>query len=314
VESIFEAIVRHENDHTNLLRNILDRYPKSASVILNYLLGANESPWDVSKYEYTTQSHFYGDDGRSIPDIQIAGPNFRCLIEVKVSVSVPFTKAQLDGYASCFQSGMENHLCYLVPSERRDYQNAPRDRVGANGTKVHYRDWTGLVRLLLDELRLRPDAILLEAATFWEQMFTVVKMTETNMTFLSEWNGNDYIAMRSLERTVDQARKLFDISEFETEQESIKVGEYGFYLKRAKRYELWAGIWVDPDSPSDLDSPLWFGIRQMGTGWRQPHPRPQPDLAYKKYDLWRLGPETWGNPVKLFETISAFRSTLVYKD
>ena len=136
MESIFETIVRHENDHTNLLRNILDRYPNAASVILTYLLGAKESPWDASKYEYTTQSHFHGDDGRAIPDIQIEGPGFRCLIEVKVGVTVPFTKAQQEEYAGCFQSGIENHLCYLVPAERQGRPSAPDKRRKSSRTAL----------------------------------------------------------------------------------------------------------------------------------------------------------------------------------
>lgn len=308
MESIFETIVRHENDHTNLLRNILDRYPNAASVILTYLLGAKESPWDASKYEYTTQSHFHGDDGRAIPDIQIEGPGFRCLIEVKVGVTVPFTKAQQEEYAGCFQSGIENHLCYLVPAERRDYPGQHKDREGANGTQIHYRDWGSLISLLLDELKLRPDAVLLEAATFWERTFAVVKMTENNMSFLSAWNGENYIAMRRLEQTVDQARKLFDVSEFETEAEMAGVSEYGFYLKRGKRYELWVGIWAE------LDTPLLFGFHQKSISWRRPCNHPQPELTFKNYDLWRLGAETWGNPALLFETVKAFRETLSYED
>jgi len=279
-------------------------------VILTYLLGAKGSPWDASKYEYMTQSHFDGEDGRAIPDIQIEGPGFRCLIEVKVSVSVPFTKAQLEEYADCFRSGTENHLCYLIPAERRDYPNQDRDRKGTNGTQIHYRDWAGLIRVILEDLKLRPDAVLLEAARFWERTFSVVKMTEANMSFLSAWNGENYIAMRRLERTVDQARKLFAVSDFETEAEYTGVSEYGFYLKRDKRYELWVGIWAD----ADLDTPLLFGFHQRNIGWRRPCSSPQPDLAFKNYDLWRLDAETWGDPNKLFETVKAFRDGLVYED
>ncbi len=309
MDSIFETIVRHENDHTNLLRNILDRYPVVAAVILDHLLGVRESAWDVSTYEYRTQSSFDSDDGRAIPDIRIEGDRFRCLIEVKVSPTVPFTKAQLEEYANCFEPEWENHLCYLVPREHREFQrHVTKDYEGTNGTKIHYRDWSTLMDTFSDELKARPQGVLLEAEAFWKRTFSVVTMTEAHMSFLSNWNGESYIAMRNLEHTIDQARKLFDVSEIETEAEMANVREYGFYLKNGKRYEMWIGIWAD------LDAPLLFGFHQKSTSWRRPSLRPTPDLTFKDYDLWRLGAETWGNPTKLFEAVTSFRDGLVYRD
>ena len=126
------------------------------------------------------------------------------------------------------------------------------------------------------------------------------------MDFLRDWKGEHYIAMRRLQRTVDQARKNFELTGFETEAELSGISEYGFYLKRDNRYEFWVGIWAD------LDAPLLFGYEQQRTSWRRPSPRPLPDLTFKNYDLWRLGPETWGDPNKLFQTVKEFRDKLNY--
>ena len=79
MQSIFEAIVRHENDHTNLLRNLLDRDANVASAVLTYLLGDKEGGWDTASYHYMSQSCFMSDDGKAIPDIRIDGSRFPLL-------------------------------------------------------------------------------------------------------------------------------------------------------------------------------------------------------------------------------------------
>jgi acetolactate synthase regulatory subunit len=175
---------------------------------------------------------------------------------------------------------------YLLPREHPEFQRQDdKDPGGINGTQVHYRDWAALIVKLAGELEVRPDAVLLEAAIFWKRTFSVVKMTEDQMSFLSNWNGENYVAMRNLERTVDQARKLFDVSEVETEAEMSNVREYGFYLKRGKRYELWVGVWAD------LNAPLLYGFHQKSTSWSRPTPRPTPDLTYnvgRSYQALRI--------------------------
>jgi hypothetical protein len=119
MSTIFDSVVTKENDHTNLLRNIMERYPKAASVVLSHLLNRNVSKDEAASLQFKTQHPFVGANGREIPDILVEGHNFRCLIEAKIDPALDLTSGQKRGYKACLTGSGERHLCFLVPNDWR---------------------------------------------------------------------------------------------------------------------------------------------------------------------------------------------------
>ena len=106
MQTIFEGVVRKENDHTNLLRNVMERHPQVAASALSYLIGRSVSGRRVHlAFEFRTQCSFFGPGGREVPDLLVEEHDFRCLIEAKIDPhGLQLTRAQHDGYKGCFES------------------------------------------------------------------------------------------------------------------------------------------------------------------------------------------------------------------
>lgn len=125
MQTIFESVVRKENDHTNLLRNVMERYPQVAASTLSYLVGRPVSEADAASFSFRTQCSFTGVDGREVPDLLVAGYDFRCLIEAKIDPGLDLTRAQQGGYRGCLESAGERHLCFLVPDKWQHSESGP---------------------------------------------------------------------------------------------------------------------------------------------------------------------------------------------
>src|SRR5665213_1353756 len=115
--TIFDNVVRNENDHTNLLRNLMVRHPGIAACVLQSLTKRDISELHAASFEIGTQKSFSGAEGREIPDIVVEGSAFRCLIEAKIDPALPLTPNQAKGYQSCFTPDADCHLVFLVPRE-----------------------------------------------------------------------------------------------------------------------------------------------------------------------------------------------------
>jgi len=145
--TIFDSVATKETDHTNLLRNLMDRDAKAAALILSFLTERDISETKAAKCGYRTQRAFVGPGGREIPDIVVDGVGFRCLVEVKIDPELGLTSNQLDGYASCFSPDRENYLCFLVPIDWKHHQDAKKVKALLESRNisvfVHY--WPGLI-------------------------------------------------------------------------------------------------------------------------------------------------------------------------
>jgi hypothetical protein len=302
--TIFDSVVTKENDHTNLLRNLMDRDAKAAALILSFLTGRDISETKSAKCGYRTQRAFVGSDGREIPDIVVDGEGFRCLIEAKIDPELGLTPNQLDGYAGCFSPDRENYLCFLVPIDWKHHQDAKKVRalLESKNISVCVHHWPGLISEIDQEPPEGPGGELFrEIVSFWKWRFEVCRMDQSERDFIKTWSGEKYRAVRKLEKTVDQAKKLFDARRSKTELET-DVTTYGFYVKRESLYLLWVGIW-------DLaPGPLSYGYHIDLPDWIRPKSPPPSAITASKYHLWVLGPETWDEPELVYTNVESFLS------
>jgi len=310
MRTIFDSLVKKENDHTNLFRDVMERHPKAASSALTYLLGRDVSDIEAAALDFRTQCSFVGPDGRAVPDLLVEGPRFRCLIEAKIDPELGLSDQQQNGYKACFNSLGEQHLCFLLPDGWKHSKSvAPiRESLSPAGIAVHECNWRRLIKKLDETSETLGDPILVEAVTFWKWRFEVQTMSSTERDFLNAWQGEQYSAFRKLEKSIDQTKKLFDTrDEYETEPETSYAVSYGFYVKRGRRYILWIGIW------SESPTPLSYGFHPTRAVWLRPNPIPASPLGTKDgYRLWPLGPETWDDPERIYSSVKSFLEAQKY--
>jgi hypothetical protein len=131
-------------------------------------------------------------------------------------------------------------------------------------------------------------------------------MTPEEREFMKGWSGEKYRAIRKLEKTVDQTKKLFDARRKKTELET-DVTAYGFYIKRDDLYLLWVGIW------DMVPSPLSYGYELDSPHWLKPSSIPPGGITISKYHLWSLQPETWDSPERVYEHTALYLDTCLPK-
>jgi hypothetical protein len=302
--TIFESVVTKENDHTNLLRNIMERHPRAASAILSYLLGRSVSEVEAASLEFRTQHSFSGVNGREIPDILVEGHNFRCIIEAKVDPALDLTSGQRGGYQACLTGGGERHLCFLVPNDWRHASSVEQVSALLNDSvSVHISHWRELVSKLEEISRPLTDEVLNEAIRFWKWSFKLEPMTPEEKQSLNTWSKEKYSAIRKLGRTISQAKGLFDARDarsFDTELETSDINSYAFYIKRGGSYLLWIGIWTKSSTP------LSFGFDRRSAAWNRPLNPPLAPIKADPYDLWPLDSEAWDKPEKIYTAVKSF--------
>jgi hypothetical protein len=297
--TIFDSVVTKENDHTHLVRNLMDRSPKVAAILLSCLMQRKVSEVDAANFIYRTQRSFAGPDGRQIPDIVVLGENLQCLIEVKIDPELGLTPKQLDGYASCFSAEREQKdLCFLVPNDWKHSQEVVQigNALQELNVRVHLCHWQYLISKLAESVASTEDDLLREVVSFWKWRFEISQMTPEERVFMKTWSGEKYRAIRKLEKTVDQIKKLFDARQYKTEFEA-DVTAYGFYIKREDIYLLWIGIW------DMAPAPLSYGYQLESPHWLKPSSTPPGGTAVpegttapkNRYRLWALPQEAWDN-------------------
>lgn len=301
MSTVFDSVVTKENDHTNLLRNIMERHPKAAAAVLSHLLSRDISEVDAASLEFTTQHPFSGFNGREIPDILVEGRNFHCLIEAKVDPVLELTDGQKRGYRDCFPYTGDCHLSFLVPNEWKHIASLEQVRTVLPSTiSIHISYWRELIRRLEQVSKSLTDEVLNEAINFWKWRFQLEHMTPQERESLNPWTEEKYSAIRKLEKTLAQAKGLFDARNFETELGTSDTDSYGFYIKRGRSYILWIGIWTK--SPT----PLSFGFHSKESNWLRPGELPlAPSTAYDHH-LWPLESETWDDPEKIYAKVNSF--------
>lgn len=297
--TIFDSVVTKENDHTNLLRNLLERDSKVAASILSLLIERPVADSEAATFEYQTQQSFRGPDGREIPDILVTGNKVHCIIEAKVDPYLYLTDAQQCGYKNSFPGSDERHLTFLVPNDWKypTEIETVRTALEGSGIRVSCHRWPELIDALETASKEPGDEVLNEAVKFWKGRFELDKMTPDERLSLSTWPVSNYSAIRKLQKTIEQARKLFTERGFETELETSGIEYYGFYIKRGRYYLLWVGIWTKAPTP------LSFAYHLTKSIWMRPRTAPEMPLTVDNHHLWKLESETWDNPENIYSKV-----------
>lgn len=301
--TIFDTLVTKENDHTNLLRSVMERQPKVAAAALSFLLGRTVTADEASACTLRLQSSYIGENGREIPDLVVEGPDLHGLIEVKIDPALELTPAQEAGYQGCFPAAGECRLTFLVPNQWKHGSKVEQVRLVAPGriqTRVVY--WRELIEQIAIASASIDDPVIGEAVEFWKWRFGVEEMTNEERKSLSAWSKETYEAFRKLEKVVTQAKGLFDARGRQTELETSETTAYGFYVKRDRIYLLWIGIWTKAPFP------LSFGYHAVKSGWLKPTERPIGSALASEHYLWPLGPDTWDDPERIYEAVNSFLS------
>lgn len=303
--TIFDRIVTKENDHTNLLRNLMDRNARFAAAVMSRAIGRKLLEEEITSLTFDTQQFFVTDSAREIPDLVIAGENIHCIIEAKIDPFLGLTEGQRNGYRNCFPSKGERYLAFLVPDDWKHKKDIDAVRSQQqDGISVSDFKWSQLIKICESICGGQPDEMLSHALEFWKWRFQPTNMNTDERKVLEGWSPTIYHAIRKLEKTVDQAKKLFDTRGFTTEAETGGIGYHGFYIRHEGRYILWVGIWTDAKAP------LAYGYdAAVRKTWIKPSERPPNAERAKSFNLWQLGPECWGDPENIFDTVSAFLKT-----
>lgn len=313
MHTIFDSLVTKENDHTNLLRNVMRQLPEAAACILTCLVDRDVSEAEAGRFEFLTQYSFWNADGRAVPDLLIEGLDFRCLIEAKINPEIPMTQAQARGYKECFKSGKERYLCFLVPEDWKHSERIEQIKKDFEGEiEVRLRSWREVIERLEKCSEAHENLVLTEVISFWKWRFGLLGMSDTETELLNEWSGDTlsrerFSAFRKLEKSINQAQNLFNKLGYETEAEHQFAQSYGFYIKRDRRYLLWLGIWTE--SPA----PLSYGFHPTGVSWHRPNPVPTSPFATRDgYSLWPMDQESWCSPEKIVSTVKSFLDSQQY--
>ena len=301
--TVFDNIVTKENDHTNLLRSIMERHPKASATILSCLLTPQEiSETEAASLRISTQHASVGADGREIPDILVEGPDFHCVIEAKVDPLLGLTDGQMKGYAGCFTQPGNSHLCFLVPDRWKHSQslNEVRTALPAN-VALHVCDWRKLINNFEGFSVHISDEVIDEAIRFWKWSFEIDHMTLQERDSLYPWSSEKYSAIRKLEKAVSRAKALFDArGNLKMKLETSDTYSYGFYLKQGQSYLLWVGIWTEAPAPLSL------GFHANKGEWRRPKDVPAPSATADGYYLWPLELETFDDSEKIYSQVKSF--------
>jgi len=143
--------------------------------------------------------------------------------------------------------------------------------------------------------------VLKQAIAFWKWSFGMIEIVPAELEYLKNWKSEKFTAIKKLEKTVSQARTLFDLNGFITEPEN-EVDAYDFYIKRGGKYQLWIGIW--DDSPT----PLSFGYHSTKAHWISPTTLSEGSMfnGSGSHRLWELEAETWDKPEQIYVRVRAF--------
>jgi hypothetical protein len=299
--TIFDDLVTIENDFTNLLRGILERQPSLLVPGLYRLAGIELKQRDLITAALRTQTVFAGANGRAIPDLLIETESFRCLIEIKIDPGLPLSEAQKQGYESCFSGPKRRYLGFLVP-DNWQYKHQFEQIRSSDCSQLNtiLSTWPELVKAIEPEVKKIGDPVLNEALLFLSETFEAHKMTPKEESSLAQWPNDTVSALRKLELTLQQAKKIFASRGLGTEFEKPSFDEHGFYLKQDGVYLLWIGIW------SKAPAPLSFGYNTSHPRWRKLSPTAPPDRVNDGYLLWKLLPETWDDASLLVQQVSRF--------
>lgn len=230
--SIFDGIVKIEDDYSKLLSNLLNRLPQFRPVFLGFI-----DPSALSHGDFTAISHKEHEEG-GVPDITIRfADGTEHFIEVKANRHCPTTYYQNRAY------GDPNRLTFLLPT---GYCNET-----ALGSKRRF--WNGLSSVIRNTKKLNDDALIQEFRMLINQKFPSIQLEPDEAKALGTCDKKALAALvLALPRVVDALQAHFDGVRFcGKELEVVRDSaddEEGFDIKVGNQRLLWVGVWKSEGS------------------------------------------------------------------
>jgi hypothetical protein len=256
MDSIFEGIVKDENDHTRLLANLAERHPIIKAHLLERFSNGKVSNSNYLNLAIDTQwIHTDENLTRMIPDIRIKGNGFTCLLEAKIQNSLTLNSTQRSLYHSCLEGDDEKYFCVLVRSIAKYEHEFPsmREFAAEKGIHLHALSWADLLSSLEKFVEQLNDEIASEVVSFLKRRFEVVTWSEEERKKIEEeWSVESFLAIRKLEKVIEQTKAVAEAKGYKTEGEYSAPESHGFYIMSNRKYSIWIGTWSEAKVPVSL--------------------------------------------------------------
>lgn len=267
--SIFEGVVRGEDSHTDLLRNLMCA-DTAYGIEVCKMLQPKGLSLELDKLpEVQTQVMLKAPPlkhGRA--DLVIESKSAVLLVEVKTDLYCPLTKNQdfglddagrpkVKGYVAYLehrkQQGFSVGLCLLAP---RCWTRRPKieHRLHRLEVPAHLVTWESL-RMLTT--RAHFGKMAQEFGSFLERDFMSISFGEEEASLLTSGLGLEVFASTSLKlhELVKQATKQLKAdlnsgnTRFEVKEPSGDASEHGVFVYRGDKCLIWFGIWDEARWP-----------------------------------------------------------------
>jgi hypothetical protein len=300
MNSIFDKIVRKEDDFTQLLCNLMGSSPAFHDCIASLFTmdGLHRS---VEHFEASAQVNLresQDDTHRGRPDAVIKSASTIIYLEVKIERDCKMTVYQKDFYADGLSkiARRNRFLVFLTPDFWTDSSLIQEIEHGPE-VSVRHITWSEVMEAL-GQLG-KTDIFVAEFYQLLQNKFGKITWNEEERKLaLSDDFGTNIGAYRKLMRVVDDLKKCVDElpklrpAGFRTQWDPL-LEEYGFYLIKKRQYIAWIGMWsVGP-------TPISFTV---STSWVSEHPKAASDLAAtlsEGHNEWTatpgMTPNAWEN-------------------
>jgi hypothetical protein len=252
-KSIFHKVVRREPGYTQLLVNLMKRYPDFRNAVLAALLNPAVSN---TVLPHEIEADINAEQGCR-PDIIIHSNDLLAYIEVKIRHNCQMTDNQIcedltdsskSGYVQNLRASPARHrwMVFLVPAgwSHRIQAEEFLQHVKTLTTSINTRlvSWEDVLQIVQ---RFASDPIIREFHQVLLEQFGPITFTEEEVSMLtSETFAPAFRGVRKLESTIDAVETEVTKSGFATERERDEE-TYGFYVMRGRNYLLWFGVWLE---------------------------------------------------------------------
>ena len=245
----------------------MERSKSFRSLVFRFLTGTDLPNGDIVIHTQRKR------DDNSCPDVKISvqsSASDDLLVEVKVRIDCPLTKAQESGY------GDPSKVVFLAPRGWKRIAGVPP------GSEVKF--WNYLAVELAgwleknDQLKMDPlYPLLSEFQQLLDLEFPSIRLTTSEVQMIASARRKDVISVAlKLPRIVDALSEHFDglaVGDVTLTVESDRAtnSEYGFTIKAEEKYLLWIGMWSEADvllGAGYQNKPEWRASKPI-EGFRQ---------------------------------------------
>jgi hypothetical protein len=266
--SIFDGVVKTENQYTRLLYNLLLRDSVFRASFLLFLTERSETS-TVGIDEIKEQTRLR--PNRGVADLLIQTKDLAVIVEIKTEAARGLTGKQLliDGpdddpesyvsyLASKAKEGFDAQLIFLIPPDwklRSDVESVIKefkDEGRTRGVVVKQLTWLGLSRFLTDGPSVVEMSLLREFRNLLSTRFTPVHLLHMELEMLADGHFTLITAVK-LYKIVTDVRSLAKKAGLPVTPIESAESYFGFTLKREQSGLLWFGCL--PTFPWETETP-----------------------------------------------------------